>query len=84
MPMTISHNGVIACEKTINFSFIDYIYIRAPAGAAWLLYDRELGNSPIKAIGRTTWNTGFITRGQLDSATRSQQAYAKIHEDDWP
>eukprot|EP00972_Heterocapsa_arctica_P058723 8658136-Heterocapsa_arctica.AAC.1 len=82
--MTISHNGVIACEETIPLSFIDYIYIRTPSRSTWLLYDSDLCGLPIRYIGKTTWNTGFINRGQHDSANRSLQAYAKIPEDEWP
>eukprot|EP00972_Heterocapsa_arctica_P022098 3251382-Heterocapsa_arctica.AAC.1 len=83
-PMTISHNGVIACEEVINFSFIDYIYIRTPSGAAWLLYDRELLNSPIRAVGNITWDTKDVTYGQHVSARQAHAAYADIRESDWP
>eukprot|EP00972_Heterocapsa_arctica_P020388 3007548-Heterocapsa_arctica.AAC.1 len=30
-PMTISHNGVIACEDVIDHTYIDYIYVRTSA-----------------------------------------------------
>eukprot|EP00972_Heterocapsa_arctica_P027478 4039872-Heterocapsa_arctica.AAC.1 len=63
-PMTISHNGVIACEEVVPFDFIDYIYIHAPSGASWLLYYRNLLNSPIQAVGNNTWDYDDMTFGQ--------------------
>eukprot|EP00972_Heterocapsa_arctica_P051638 7597080-Heterocapsa_arctica.AAC.1 len=60
------------------------MYVRTPSRATWLLYDSELCGSSIHFIGQTTWNTGFITQGQHDSANHARQAYANVPLDDWP
>eukprot|EP00972_Heterocapsa_arctica_P037595 5533002-Heterocapsa_arctica.AAC.1 len=59
--MTISHNGVIACEQVISFKYIDYIYIRAASGTKWQLYDSNLIGTPIHGVGVPTWNEADVT-----------------------
>eukprot|EP00972_Heterocapsa_arctica_P033014 4857436-Heterocapsa_arctica.AAC.1 len=83
-PMTISHNSVIACEEIIDYTFIDYIYIRTPEKAVWLLYDRDLSNCSIKATGRSTWSTRDVTYGQNTSMIRAHGTEASAGGDDWP
>eukprot|EP00972_Heterocapsa_arctica_P009062 1334509-Heterocapsa_arctica.AAC.1 len=83
-PMTISHNGVIACEDAVPYDLIDYIYIRAPSGASWLLFDRNLLNSPIRAVGNASWDYDDMSFGQREAMKYIHTSYAEIRENDWP
>eukprot|EP00972_Heterocapsa_arctica_P056292 8305333-Heterocapsa_arctica.AAC.1 len=73
--MTISHNGIIACEEVIQNSFIDYIYIRTPSGAAWLLYDCNLATAPIHAMGQSNWAHEDVSYGQQQVALGLYKTY---------
>eukprot|EP00972_Heterocapsa_arctica_P088257 13014786-Heterocapsa_arctica.AAC.1 len=81
--MTISHNGVIACEEVIQYSFIDYIYIRTASGGAWLLYDCNLAKLPIYAVGKPNWAHDDVTYGQQKDAYELYRTY-QFPEDSWP
>eukprot|EP00972_Heterocapsa_arctica_P046385 6844837-Heterocapsa_arctica.AAC.1 len=81
--MTISHNGVIACEEVVTFYFIDFIFIRAASRATWLLYDSLLVNHPVHAVGTPSWDDGDMTYGQQQAARELHKTYAS-EEGLWP
>eukprot|EP00972_Heterocapsa_arctica_P047093 6948414-Heterocapsa_arctica.AAC.1 len=49
--MTLSHNGIVACEVTIAFNYIEFVYIRSVSGKKWLLYDSNLIEAQIHGVG---------------------------------
>eukprot|EP00972_Heterocapsa_arctica_P080946 11929401-Heterocapsa_arctica.AAC.1 len=81
--MTISHNGIIACEEVVPFYFIDFIFMRTASRAVWLLYDSLLVNSPVHAIGMPTWDDDDMTYGQQMEAHEVHRTYAE-QEFQWP